>query len=755
MRGVAPQDVSDEALAPAADAPLSPGHALGKHDELKPLLSKLGLKKYAKAFAKHEINSIALLRSMAAMQSLRANLKELGMEDAADVALLQGAVLSQANSGGLHTGSDHTAEDEPSSDDGGLEDSEDEASKAPADPHRVHLSKKEFDEIMDWSDDEDMTTPQGRFNRRKKKEGDFQQSHTMQYMMRPGEEGSVTDVSKGPRNILKKLLQAAPPSGFQNPVDGFEVDLAYTARIRPTVEGPYGPTCGPIEELFDERTEADPLHATIGAGDFYLGAFEEAVATMRQGERASFTIHPRVAYGAAGVANGVGTALAPVPPNAFLEYEVRLLKVYEVSYLADGAVVKKTLTMPEYASQPEESSEVTVRWSGKLAPGGKIFKPACRQTFTLTDPTLPKWWKTVLMGNPNNAGGGRGMGEGEVSVFTVPPSLGFGSVGYSKWGVPPDATLQIKVELKSFVYVEDISTAKDGAAIKRVEVRGTGESTPHKGDECACSFRIFNAVTKETYQEKPESVMVLGEMPERQRQAMRLLSAGAYADRVLELLLSQMHSGETSEVRCKQSFIGGDGDDIVVRCSLSSHVKLFVCPDTDSKVEVRVEIDPTDTRGPNEESTCGVRYTVRAISREISREGDASSSQLWGPLMGGLLGERGEVVEVMGAGERLFRFVQSTKAAGVLPCVDHAVKQMRKGGKAWVTSPPEYAYGSADFTPLDGQEELAQTWKDWSVQVTIVTSSPPPRHLTSSPAHLAPPLLLSSPPPHKHRWSWS
>ena len=161
-----------------------------------------------------------------------------------------------------------------------------------------------------------------------------------------------------------------------------------------------------------------------------------------------------------------------IPPYAYLEYEVHLLKVYEVCYLAMGAVVKKTLRMPEFTTIPDATSEATVRWSGKIMPSGKVFKPSCTQTFSLTDTNLPKWWKTILMGNENNAAGGRGMGEGEQAVFTIPPSLGFGSEGKPLWSVPPGATLQIKVELKKFVFIEDISPNKDGTAIKRLEVRG-------------------------------------------------------------------------------------------------------------------------------------------------------------------------------------------------------------------------------------------------------------------------------------------
>ena len=54
----------------------------------------------------------------------------------------------------------------------------------------------------------------------------------------------------------------------------------------------------------------------MGAGQIEPAALEEAVGTMREGEKALVTIHPRVAYGAS------GDATRGIPPDAFLEYEV-------------------------------------------------------------------------------------------------------------------------------------------------------------------------------------------------------------------------------------------------------------------------------------------------------------------------------------------------------------------------------------------------------------------------------------------------
>lgn len=218
----------------------------GRHDEVLPLLSRLGLKKYAKTFDKHGIVSISLLRSMTKMGSLRANLKELKMEEA-DIQTLCAAVLaadtfdqSTAATGGAREGSEvaaarHALLTGELSDGSELSEDEPSAPPEPIDPHRVKLSKEEYDHIMQWSSDEDMETPQGRFRHRQKTTKGYDTSHDTQFHMSETDEGAVVDVSKGPRNILKKLERAA--TGFQNPVEGFDVEIA-CAHASPTHASP-------------------------------------------------------------------------------------------------------------------------------------------------------------------------------------------------------------------------------------------------------------------------------------------------------------------------------------------------------------------------------------------------------------------------------------------------------------------------------------------------------------------------------------
>ena len=137
---------------------------------------------------------------------------------------------------------------------------------------------------------------------------------------------------------------------------------------------------------------------------------------MRKGEKCTVTIHPRVAYGS------VGHAELGVPPDCFLEYEVELVQTYEVCYLARGRVTKKTWTMPEMTGCPDDDAEVTIRWSGRLVPSGKLFQPKRTQTFRLNDEShaahFDAAWNSADI---NGLKGHRSVGGYRASMYNALP----------------------------------------------------------------------------------------------------------------------------------------------------------------------------------------------------------------------------------------------------------------------------------------------------------------------------------------------
>ena len=715
----------------------------GVHDSVRALLLRLGLHKFTKVFRKHHIISVAQLRSIATMGALKQLLQELRM-DPEDIRVLSAAVLSTsgieqqaAATGGaplVPAGSgdyeyvDDETDDEP--------DPMPLPEKPPDTRTKVHLTKEEYDEILGWSDDEDMTTLHGRFKHRQRTA--HKEEHDRQYVLKAEGAGAIVDVSKGPRNILKKLLRGA--TGWQHPLEGFEVDLNYTARYCPTVNGPHGRTCGPPAGIFDDRFAEgkEPLHVAIGARELFP-PLSEAVESMRDGEIAEITIHPRVAYGAQ------GDAPRGIPAHAYLVYTVHLVRTYEVAYLSLGRIVKKVLVAPSTSWTPSEECEVTLEWQGKLLPCGTLFRPLETQTFKLDAASLarlPPWWKTCLAGDSGVTSGGRGMGEGETAQFTIPPECAYGDKGDPMQGITPNATLCLQVTLVQCATYEDITPNKEGTCIRKVTRRGTSEDLPRTGEECTVQYKIRNARTRRMYDEVEERRLVLGAISEEIRTSMRLASGGAYTDRALEHLLRTMRTGEKVIAHCTPAYIGGHGDDVEIELELKSFIKLILCPtdqhprgDRAGRVEVRLRTDPSDRRGPNLESTCRVRYRVRCQIGEGSQKSEGCHALACGlagegcrDREGRQAGEEGSswrVVEEEGyAADELghqppFVFVQSQKQ--VMPAIDQAVLQMRPGGFATVSAPSAWAYGCPVelYKPCKAKCPLYERYKGQIVEIDL------------------------------------
>jgi peptidylprolyl isomerase len=116
--------------------------------------------------------------------------------------------------------------------------------------------------------------------------------------------GAKTTVT---RSGLKYTILKAGTGAKPKP--GQEVFVHYTGTL----------TNG--KKFDSSRDKGTPFSFKVGAGQVIPG-WDEALSTMKVGERRKLTIPPRLGYGAAG-AGGV------IPPNATLIFDVELLKLGE------------------------------------------------------------------------------------------------------------------------------------------------------------------------------------------------------------------------------------------------------------------------------------------------------------------------------------------------------------------------------------------------------------------------------------------
>lgn len=255
----------------------------------------------------------------------------------------------------------------------------------------------------------------------------------------------------GKNGLKKKLIKEG--EGWENPSSGDEVEVHYVGTL---LDG---------TQFDSSRDRGTPFKFKLGQGQVIKG-WDEGIKTMKKGEKALFTIPPELAYGESG-------SPPTIPPNATLQFEVELLSWTSVKDICkDGGIFKKVLVEGEGWQNPKDLDEVFVKYEALLEDGTFISKSDGVE-FTVKDgffcPALPEAVKT--------------MKKGEKALLTVKPQYAFGEKGRPRVGdetsVPPNASLQINLELVSWKTVSDVTN--DKKVLKKILKEGEGYERPNDG----------------------------------------------------------------------------------------------------------------------------------------------------------------------------------------------------------------------------------------------------------------------------------
>jgi peptidylprolyl isomerase len=201
---------------------------------------------------------------------------------------------------------------------------------------------------------------------------------------------------------------------------------------------------GTLEDgtVFDSSIESgQPFTFMLGQGQVIAG-WDQGIALMREGGKATFVVPPELAYGEAG--------RDQIPPNATLTFEVELVEVIAAPEPSDIALEEYEVTEsglryfdiePGTDDSPAAGDAVTLHFHGWLEDGTSLggtqdgppasFQIGSNQVF----PGLEEGVSTMQIGGQRQ--------------LLIPPELAFGEAGSSS--IPPNATIILEVSLLNII----------------------------------------------------------------------------------------------------------------------------------------------------------------------------------------------------------------------------------------------------------------------------------------------------------------
>lgn len=197
---------------------------------------------------------------------------------------------------------------------------------------------------------------------------------------------------------------------------------------------------------FDSSLDrGNPFTFTLGKGQVIKG-WDEGVALLRAGDKASLYIPSALAYGE----RGAGQV---IPPNADLVFEVELISfetpepilpfdVAEKDTVTTASGLQYILVAEGAGAQPYESQLVSVHYTGYLS-DGTIFDSSKERGEPIVFPVgtgrvIAGWDEGIML-----------LNKGAKARFIIPSDLGYGANGAANI-IPPNATLIFDVELVEF-----------------------------------------------------------------------------------------------------------------------------------------------------------------------------------------------------------------------------------------------------------------------------------------------------------------
>lgn len=297
------------------------------------------------------------------------------------------------------------------------------------------------------------------------------------------------DTEAGPPEAFQGLDYTTTDSGLQiaitdegdgeQAVPGKVVSVHYTGML---ADG----------TVFDSSlSRNEPIRFPLGQGSVIPG-WDEGIAMLSEGGRASLIIPPELGYGAQG-SGGV------IPPNATLYFQVELVEVAEGGPSepedVETSAYQETDSGLQYfemesgdGETPEDGQPVRMHYTAWLEDGTRIdssLDTGEPLTFALgSEQVFEGWNEAVAL-----------MQVGDTWQVIIPSDLALGSEGAGQV-IPPDANLVMQLELLELlppppeepaeVDEEDYTTTDSG--LQYVDLEEGGGEVVSEGDEVSVHY---------------------------------------------------------------------------------------------------------------------------------------------------------------------------------------------------------------------------------------------------------------------------
>ncbi|XP_064113782.1 peptidyl-prolyl cis-trans isomerase FKBP4-like [Macrobrachium nipponense] len=236
-----------------------------------------------------------------------------------------------------------------------------------------------------------------------------------------GEETNLIDLTPNKDGgVLKEILRSGESE--EGPLQGDKVFVHYVGTLEDGIK-------------FDSsRDRGDKFSFTLGKGEV-IKAWDLGVASMKKGELARLTCASAYAYGENG-------SPPKIPPNSTLIFEIELFewRGEDLSPKEDGGIIRRNIKQGEGYQTPNDGAIVDVHVVGRV--NGTVFDERDVK-FPLgegTEHNIPEGLERAI----------ERFKKGEKSSIRLAPKYAFGSAGNPSLNVPPGASLEYEVELRSF-----------------------------------------------------------------------------------------------------------------------------------------------------------------------------------------------------------------------------------------------------------------------------------------------------------------